>query len=304
VRRFHAWDWVKWLALIVAVVFMTRYVALNAARLQAYPFTLDLPLLILAALALLAGKILIAAAASLSLTILGQKSDFLHLMRLYSVTQLGKYVPGGVWQFVGRGVGYRMEGMSARSIFVALGLENAALILGSFWFGYFLSLITRAQWIAGPPGFLWAPALILTLLYLLLEPPRRFFPQEAGGGNRPRASRSGRVLLLLLQGGIWALLGLSFYLVLLGVGIHSVPLIDAAGVFALSWLAGFLAVFVPGGIGVREGVLGFLLAPYVEAPVAFAGALIARLLWLIIEAAMVLLSYLLTAGKPAASAEQ
>lgn len=299
-RRSQVWAWMKWLALIMAVVFMTRYVTLNAARLRAYPFSFNPALLLLAGLILLVGKFVIVAAAALSLTSLGEKADFRWLTRLYSVTQLGKYVPGGVWQFVGRGVGYRMEGLTVQNIFAALSLENAALILGSFWFGFLLSLASRARWITGPLALSWAPALLLTVLYFLLKPPRRFLSHQASGAdNCPRVSRSGRVLLLLLQGGIWALLGLSFYLALLGVGIHSVPPADAAGAFALSWLAGFLAVFVPGGIGVREGVLGFLLAQHVEAPVVFAGALVGRLLWVVIEVVMVGLSYVLTIRTPA-----
>ncbi|MFN2383619.1 MAG: hypothetical protein ABR559_05075, partial [Gemmatimonadota bacterium] len=52
-----------------------------------------------------------------------------------------------------------------------------------------------------------------------------------------------------------------------------------AGVCAVGYLAGYLAVFVPGGLGVREGVYALLLANYLPGSVAVAVAILSRL-WL------------------------
>jgi hypothetical protein len=54
------------------------------------------------------------------------------------------------------------------------------------------------------------------------------------------------------------LYGSAFYLFVA----HVMPVVswgEAAGVFLVSWLAGFLAVFAPQGIGVFEAAAGFLL---------------------------------------------
>jgi uncharacterized membrane protein YbhN (UPF0104 family) len=51
------------------------------------------------------------------------------------------------------------------------------------------------------------------------------------------------------------------------------------GICAAGYLAGWVAVFVPGGLGVREGVYALLLAEVVPGPVAAAVAILSRL-WL------------------------
>jgi uncharacterized membrane protein YbhN (UPF0104 family) len=53
---------------------------------------------------------------------------------------------------------------------------------------------------------------------------------------------------------------------------------------SMSFIAGLLAFFVPAGIGVREGVLVFLLSFWLPAPVAAAAAIMARVILAIGEA--------------------
>jgi uncharacterized membrane protein YbhN (UPF0104 family) len=52
----------------------------------------------------------------------------------------------------------------------------------------------------------------------------------------------------------------------------------AAGGFALAWSVGFLAVFVPAGVGVREAALVAALAPVLDRGDALVVALISRVL--------------------------
>src|SRR5205823_5365033 len=60
--------------------------------------------------------------------------------------------------------------------------------------------------------------------------------------------------------GVWACLGLSYWVT--ARALFSVPFSEVltyAGVFSLAWLAGFAAIYAPGGIGVREAVAVALL---------------------------------------------
>lgn len=56
--------------------------------------------------------------------------------------------------------------------------------------------------------------------------------------------------------------------------------------FAFTWIVGFLSFLTPGGIGIREGLLGLLLANYMPAPQATLVALLCRV-WML-SAEMVL----------------
>jgi uncharacterized membrane protein YbhN (UPF0104 family) len=79
--------------------------------------------------------------------------------------------------------------------------------------------------------------------------------------------------------GFWALLHL--------VAAHSVPsLAHTAGAVGLSYFLGTVAVFSPGGVGVREAVLVGLLSSTTGAQAAVAAAVAWRLLELLVELAI------------------
>ena len=73
-------------------------------------------------------------------------------------------------------------------------------------------------------------------------------------------------------------MGSGFFLLCAGfypVSWHN--MLPFAGIFSLSWVIGFLAFITPSGLGVREGAMALLLAPFIPAPfpaiIALAAAL-------------------------------
>jgi uncharacterized membrane protein YbhN (UPF0104 family) len=78
----------------------------------------------------------------------------------------------------------------------------------------------------------------------------------------------------------WIVFGVMFYLIVASLypelGLVYLPVVT--GIFTAAWVAGYVAVFVPQGWGVREFVIVTLLAAVgVPPPVGTAAALIARL---------------------------
>jgi uncharacterized membrane protein YbhN (UPF0104 family) len=63
------------------------------------------------------------------------------------------------------------------------------------------------------------------------------------------------------------------------------------GAFAFSLTIGFLAVFVPGGLGVREGILVLLLSLYFPLPVATLISIFSRLYISVVELGGFLVSW-------------
>jgi uncharacterized membrane protein YbhN (UPF0104 family) len=96
-----------------------------------------------------------------------------------------------------------------------------------------------------------------------------------------RVSVFASLLALASLAASWTLSGLSFYFVLRSLGSSLGPADIGAIVsaFSLAWLLGFLFVISPGGIGVREAVLIFLLSATLGATQISVAAVIARLLW-------------------------
>ena len=79
---------------------------------------------------------------------------------------------------------------------------------------------------------------------------------------------------------IWLAFGLSFWLVFPPDAGY---LAQVIGAFSLSWLAGYVAFFAPGGIGVREVLLALLLGAFFKGGEVAIYASIHRLLWVLAE---------------------
>lgn len=198
--------------------------------------------------------------------------------------QLGKYIPGGIWLGVGQ-VGFGM----------AAGL-TAAQALGALVV-YALCLVAAGGFIAGVAGafqpmpLLWlaAPGAV-ALLLLARRWHDRLFPwgaralgRRAGEAAVPSQLRTLHCLVRVLVA--LGCSGLSYWLLISGAGVQ-VPLPDTLFAFAVAWLAGFLAIGLPSGIGAREAALALMLDA--GSGVVVATALIHRLIQGMAEVALLL----------------
>lgn len=178
------------------------------------------------------------------------------------LTIFGKYVPGKVWSILGR-ASYLSERYpySAGSL-AALSLNVQILTL---WSGLLLGSLTF--FVANTWGTLgWSTLAIWLLLSVVLfsDSVRLVTESIAHRLGRktvriPRFSGSRVVRLLPLFLMTWALWGGGFaYLVVALTG--ATPTYSHALAFILAATVGIISFLAPGGLGVREGVLVFLLA--------------------------------------------
>src|SRR5207247_4089342 len=93
----------------------------------------------------------------------------------------------------------------------------------------------------------------------------------------------------------WVTYGVAFWLLARGLGLPgALPVARAAGVFAVGYILGLLALFAPGGVGVREVVLIGLLTPALGGGGAVALSLASRILLTLTEVAAPLGALLIT----------
>src|SRR5262249_9209429 len=124
----------------------------------------------------------------------------------------------------------------------------------------------------------WGAVLVAALAVLLLG-----LERPARSHGRP-AFATVRATLLYLP--VWLLLGARFWLC--ARGLAAVPVRDLAlymGAFGVAWLAGLLAVYAPGGLGVREAVLVALLSGRIGAADALVVAAASRLILMLVDVA-------------------
>jgi uncharacterized membrane protein YbhN (UPF0104 family) len=181
---------------------------------------------------------------------------------IFFKSQLGKYLPGSVWQYAGR------VGLARRwGVPVQRGVISVAAEIG-------YSALAAAAVASLILGAIAAVGVFVGLALLLLLG-TALKGRLAGVFARVRSTKNGGYLdrnsavaaigaapvAIGLYLVVWGLYGLAFWTT--GRALFAVPLSDLPqyiGVFALAWLAGLVAFFAPGGIGVREAVIAALLA--------------------------------------------
>lgn len=242
---------------------------------------------ILAALAqadlVLVGGALIAGLAQLSLAALSWRwvvpisADALPpaaAARLFFLSQLGKYVPGGVWNFVAAADLARTAGLHRGAI---VGSFLLALLIG-IGTGAVLAMlmVPQAGDRLGLPAWLVPVSVCGAIAAMALL--HRLWP--AVRGRLPATSpRSLAVSTLLALGG-WLCGGAMVTLLIAAVGaeVSGATFLLATGAYAFAWIAGFVALVAPAGLAVREAALIAVLSLQLGLAEASAVALMARVL--------------------------
>jgi glycosyltransferase 2 family protein len=159
---------------------------------------------------------------------------------LFFKSQLGKYLPGSVWQYAGRVGLAGSRGVPVQRAVVSIVAEVVcSAIAAAAASSLVFTSIVAAGVFAGLAGLLALTFAVRDKLAVL---------EAAPGG----------VILYLL---VWGIYGVAFWMT--GRALFAIPVADLPhyiGVFAIAWLAGLVAVFAPGGIGVREAVIVALLS--------------------------------------------
>jgi len=211
--------------------------------------------------------------------------------RIWFVSNLGKYIPGKVWQIVQMGLMSTEQGIDAVSstaaavvnagVNVAIGLA-VGVILGAPIFDRILE----------PYGVAWLSrtVAILALICLLLLPVMLPWAFRAGhrrlgvGAPLEGAPTNAIVVSAIANVIAWFLYGAAFYCLVIGLfGSPHGTLIENTAAFAISYVIGYLAFFVPGGVGIREGALILVLTAGGMATNIEASAIsVSSRLWLVV----------------------
>jgi hypothetical protein len=202
-------------------------------------------------------------------------------VQIWFLSQIVRYVPGNIWHLLGRAYLARQEGVETLPLSLSMMLEimqtiTAALIITAvsliFWQPEIVSGIWLLSLVPLLSCYVW-PQLLrrpITLVLKITRQKHTFFQLQR------------KDLLALLPGYCFTWLAYGFGLYILVYSIHPLPLAvfpSIAGIFAVAWVVGFLSFLTPSGLGVREGVLGYLLAFLMPTPIALLIALLARI-WL------------------------
>lgn len=279
----------KGVATVLVTWFILRQVGVSWAELAALDPAEWRPawgLLALSALVLVAGLVLHALFwGRITATFAGVPVAGAPAVRIHFTANLFRYVPGKVWQLAGLAMLAQRRGIPVRPALAAAVVSQLLALVGASLVGAWV-LVARP----GVPGALGLAAVggLVALAALASVPP----VQRWGVGMAFRLARRDPppwpadplfgLRWIVLHVGVWVLVALAFWLMVRSFGLAEAPLAIAPA-YAAAYVLGYLAVFAPAGLGVREGLLVAFLAPATGAGAAVALSVIARFWSTVVE---------------------
>lgn len=234
------------------------------------------------------------------LHLLGQRKSR-RLASTFYLSQLGKYIPGAIWQPVGQ-------------VAMAIATGVPAPIAASAVFVYMLTLVAAGGTVSlglilGGSDLGWARLLallgIVPIALLRRQWMARSLSRLHGWIERIPAGEvvpeQDAILAAFAWGvGVMVTTGAAFFVLITWFGTE-VGIATAVSGFALAWTIGFLVVPVPAGLGIREAVLVATVGAGSLPGAVIAASLTYRLVSILVEAAAAVVGRLTTRQDPSES---
>lgn len=273
--------------IVIVLIAGGYYIAKNFETVKGYFTSLPIILPIISFLLIALSKIILARLAQLSFEFSDIEFTFPEMFNIVTVTQLGKYLPGGIWHFVGRFGAYQQRGIDKVQNGKLMLLENLWLVISALGIGLILLQLSGPEILTLLLGQYMSWRWLIWVLILGLFAAMGIVPYIL---FKRRKNLLYWLRITLLVTIIWVSYGISYAILLDTLTLNQ--FIAMASSFDLSWVGGYLTVFAPAGIGVREVILSlFATALLIEE-----GAVISvfhRLIWTAVEIILGLVSMLL-----------
>ncbi len=271
-------------AIVVAVIFyfLIKNLYTNWLKVRTYEWHFNYVLLAISFCILLGVSIFMIVVWRHILEQFNAHLPFKKAFKIWFLSSLGRYIPGKVWQVMGMAYLTNKEGIRAEISITSAVLAQSLSFIPGMILGLFtiMFLIPDIQL----PGWVYLSLILVPVSIIIVYPP--YLEKLINMINRAlkrsevhiSATFTGNLFTMFLYLCAWVVYGLAFFLFT-----RSITFIDTShifsffGIFAGAYIIGLIAVFVPGGLGVREGILAALLSAFFPFPVAVAIAFGSRI---------------------------
>ncbi len=231
---------------------------------------------------------------------MGEHLSFIQAWRIWFLSNLGRYIPGKIWQIAGLVWLAGEEGVSMRIAGASVIIAQALSILAS---SIMFILLVVYGFDLPSIGLLWPVAMIFVVICAVVYPGNLERILNAGlriFGKQPVEVRLTvteiiNIFVVYIFG--WAIYGMAFYVFVDSlVNLEARHILFTVSIFAVSYVTGLLAFFAPGGIGVREGIIAVFLSQIVPSSLAVGIAVFARVWSIFAEVLCVIPAFLTVRG--------
>jgi uncharacterized membrane protein YbhN (UPF0104 family) len=275
------------LFVVAAIGFLVVAMARQGSQLATYEWEVN-PAKLIASLAILIAVLVSGVAIwGYVLAQLDYRLRFRELARIWFLSNLARYIPGKIWQFVGVAELSRSRGVPALIGVTSVAVFMGYVLLAAWMVGiYLLPAAALGPLAEGLTLVRVATPLLLALLHpgiqrgaigLVGRVTRQEFAPWKGGWHAS-------LLLFAACVVLWIGFGAAFHLFvgsLTEVSPSQFPALTA--VYAMAFLLSYVIVIAPAGLGAKEGVMAALLSSTFPLSVAAAVAVASRVWSMVAE---------------------
>ncbi len=217
--------------------------------------------------------------------------------QIHFISLISRYLPGGIWHIAGRVVAVASKGFDIKKVLSTLYHEQIIAVLSC------LFLVTTFFWIKPSiysgiidfPFNTWVILITFVLFVLMLFPKvltySLNFLFKVLQKNKVEILTRQQYYQLFNLHTLSMLFFIAGYYFSARIYINNPDVTQLAGVIMLATFIGFIAIFVPSGLGVREGIfIAYLNLQGIDGSIAISVALLPRVLILSAELMSVLIA--------------
>ncbi len=210
---------------------------------------------------------------------IGGLIDFKNAFWVMSASQTAKYIPGGIWFALGRMHLGRTEELKAETIGISVIIETGL----TFLVGILICVLSiYAGGLREKVNFVFMIPILIFFVVILYPPILNTLINTGLKIIRKPEINLNISYCQILQisvyfFGLWIAQIIGFYFLINAiypVSLSKIFHISAA--YTISWMSGFIVIFAPGGLGVREGMMSLLLSSFLPSPLAIAISFLSR----------------------------
>lgn len=294
---------IGWLLAIIILAFLIRMFYTNRAELAEWQWDIDWLKAIISAILLFLAYLSAAIAWQTIIYGFGRKVGLSDSFRIVYLANLGRYIPGKIWQVFGMVALAQEVGIPARISLASFVLAQAYALPASFLLiPIFIGNINSIESLAAYSNIFYLVFALIFLIFLIFFFKPNGLNKALNWGLKilkrdPVEYKPGiknRIEIFVWYLLTWTLFGLAFHYFLEALLDNSNLSINyAAGTYIAAYILGYISFLSPGGLGFREGVMTALLTPFFGVGVAVSVALIHRV-WITCAEAIISLVALLT----------
>ena len=224
-----------------------------------------------------------------------KKLPYIYALKSFVLAGFGRYIPGKIWAFGGRIVILKNDLNINEFITTnALIVDTIFMLLASLLTGlpFLISFNTQIK-----PWYI----ILLIALSLILVNPKSFkiyFKIYKKIFKKATLKEEinikwGKLFIVFLPYFIsWIIYAIAFGFFVISFGMEKSKLFLYSTIYPISWFVGFISIFSPAGIGVREGTMILLLTKLLPKKIAISLSVLSRV-WTLIGELSFALFYLI-----------